>query len=201
MALVVDRITHQEWLGSKGCQQVAAIKPQWEAPDKVLFGIIVNRALTIKSGQTHVQRYLKPLLALIEQLTPLGTVVVTDYKEGYQVLNYLRRYTPAPIRVVLWISMFLQLLEERLYSSQPGAILESFGRLLFTDVTIYVAPMRKEALLAALGSLPEGLLQEPSDRDLLSLDDLLPKSPLDHLFGYLRASGRIVPLNDQRSKT
>jgi hypothetical protein len=141
------------------------------------------------------------LLALVEQLTPLSTVVVTDYQEGYQVLNYLRRYTPAPIRVVLWISMFLQLLEERLYSSQPGAILESFGRLLFTDVTIYVAPMRKEALLAALGSLPEGLLQEPSDRDLLSLDDLLPKSPLDHLFGYLRASGRIVPLNDQRSKT
>jgi hypothetical protein len=142
------------------------------------------------------------LLALVEQLTPLSTVVVTDYQEGYQVLNYLRRYTPAPIRVVLWISMFLQLLEERLYSSQPGAILESFGRLLFTDVTIYVAPMRKEALLAALGSLlPEGLLQEPSDRDLLSLDDLLPKSPLDHLFGYLRASGRIVPLNDERSKT
>jgi hypothetical protein len=142
------------------------------------------------------------LLALVEQLTPLSTVVVTDYQEGYQVLNYLRRYTPAPIRVVLWISMFLQLLEERLYSSQPGAILESFGRLLFTDVTIYVAPMRKEALLATLGSLlPEGLLQEPSDRDLLSLDDLLPKSPLDHLFGYLRASGRIVPLNDERSKT
>jgi len=141
------------------------------------------------------------LLALIEQLTPLGTVVVTDYKEGYQVLNYLRRYTPAPIRVVLWISMFLQLLEERLYSSQPGAILESFGRLLFTDVTIYVAPMRKEAVLAALGSLPEGLLQEPSDRDQLSLDDILPKSPLDRLFGYLRASGRIVPLNDERSKT
>jgi hypothetical protein len=73
--------------------------------------------------------------------------------------------------------------------------------LLFTDVTIYVAPMRKETLLAALGSLPKGLLQEPSDRDLLSLDDILPKSPLDHLFGYLRASGRIVPLNDERRKT
>jgi threonine dehydrogenase-like Zn-dependent dehydrogenase len=35
--------------------------------DKFPFGAIVNRALTIKSGQTHVQRYLKPLLALIEQ--------------------------------------------------------------------------------------------------------------------------------------
>jgi hypothetical protein len=141
------------------------------------------------------------LLALIEQLTPLSTVVVTDYAEGYQVLNYLRRYSPAPIRVIIWISMFLQLMEERLYSSQPGAILESFGRLLFTDVTIYVAPMRKEALLAALGSLPEGLLQELPDRDPLTLDDLHPKSPLDHLFGYLRASGRIVPLEDEQTKT
>jgi threonine dehydrogenase-like Zn-dependent dehydrogenase len=35
--------------------------------DKIPFGSIVNRALTIKSGQTHVQRYLKPLLELIEQ--------------------------------------------------------------------------------------------------------------------------------------
>jgi hypothetical protein len=141
------------------------------------------------------------LLALIEQLTPLSTVLVTDFPEGYQVLNYLRRYTSAPIRVIIWISMFLQLMEERLYSSQPGAILESFGRLLFTDVTIYVAPMRKEAMVAALGSLPGALLQEPPDRDLLTLDDLLPKSPLDHLFGYLRASGRIVALEDEQSKT
>jgi threonine dehydrogenase-like Zn-dependent dehydrogenase len=35
--------------------------------DKIPFGSVVNRALTIKSGQTHVQRYLRPLLDLIEQ--------------------------------------------------------------------------------------------------------------------------------------
>jgi threonine dehydrogenase-like Zn-dependent dehydrogenase len=35
--------------------------------DKIPFGAIVNKALTVKSGQTHVQRYLKPLLSLIEQ--------------------------------------------------------------------------------------------------------------------------------------
>ena len=35
--------------------------------DKIPFGSIVNRALTIKSGQTHVQRYLRPLLELVEQ--------------------------------------------------------------------------------------------------------------------------------------
>ncbi len=35
--------------------------------DKVPFGAIVNKALTVKTGQTHVQRYLQPLLELIEQ--------------------------------------------------------------------------------------------------------------------------------------
>jgi hypothetical protein len=136
------------------------------------------------------------LLALIEQLAPLGTVIVTNYPEGYQLLNYLRRYTAAPIRVIIWISQFLQLMEERVYPSLPGAVLESFGRLLFTDVTIYVAPMRKESLVAALGGLPEGLLRESSGRDLMTLDDFLAKSPLDHFFRYLRDAGRIVSLEE-----
>jgi threonine dehydrogenase-like Zn-dependent dehydrogenase len=35
--------------------------------DKIPMGAVVNRALTIKSGQTHVQRYLRPLLKLIEE--------------------------------------------------------------------------------------------------------------------------------------
>lgn len=140
------------------------------------------------------------LLALIKQLAPLGTVVVTDYPEGHQVLTYLRRYTTAPIRVIVWISMFLRLMEERVYPSMPGAVLESFGRLLFTDVTIYVAPMRKESLVAALGGLPEGVFQEPLDRDLLTLDDLVPKSPLDHLYRYLRVAGRIVPLEEMQAE-
>ena len=34
--------------------------------DKIPFGAIVNKALTIRSGQTHVQRYMKPLLERIE---------------------------------------------------------------------------------------------------------------------------------------
>jgi threonine dehydrogenase-like Zn-dependent dehydrogenase len=34
--------------------------------DKLPFGSIVNKAITIKSGQTHVQRYMRPLLERIE---------------------------------------------------------------------------------------------------------------------------------------
>jgi threonine dehydrogenase-like Zn-dependent dehydrogenase len=35
--------------------------------DKIPFGAIVNKGLTIKTGQTHVQRYLKPLLERISK--------------------------------------------------------------------------------------------------------------------------------------
>jgi hypothetical protein len=134
------------------------------------------------------------LLAMIVQLAPLAAVVVTNYAEGYRVLNHVRRYTAAPVRVIVWLSMFIELLHERLYPSLPGVLLENFGRLLATDVTIYVAPMRKEVLEAALGSLPEGLLRNSPSSELLTLNDLTPKTPLNHFFSYLRAAGRIVPL-------
>jgi threonine dehydrogenase-like Zn-dependent dehydrogenase len=35
--------------------------------DKVPFGSIMNRSLTVKTGQTHVQRYLRPLLERIQK--------------------------------------------------------------------------------------------------------------------------------------
>ncbi len=35
--------------------------------DKVPFGSVMNRSLTIKTGQTHVQRYMRPLLERIER--------------------------------------------------------------------------------------------------------------------------------------
>jgi threonine dehydrogenase-like Zn-dependent dehydrogenase len=36
-------------------------------PDKIPMGAFMNKGLTMKSGQTHVQRYLQPLLARIEK--------------------------------------------------------------------------------------------------------------------------------------
>ena len=61
--------------------------------DKVPFGSIVNKALTIKTGQTHVQRYMKPLLDLIEQGRIDPSFVVShrlpleDAPEGYKMFR------------------------------------------------------------------------------------------------------------------
>ncbi|HEU4624675.1 MAG TPA: zinc-dependent alcohol dehydrogenase [Steroidobacteraceae bacterium] len=61
--------------------------------DKVPFGAIVNKALTVKSGQTHVQRYLKPLLELIEQGRIDPSFVISHHlplemaPEGYRMFR------------------------------------------------------------------------------------------------------------------
>jgi threonine dehydrogenase-like Zn-dependent dehydrogenase len=61
--------------------------------DKVPFGSIVNKALTVKSGQTHVQRYLRPLLDLIEQGRIDPSFVVShrmrldDAPRGYEMFR------------------------------------------------------------------------------------------------------------------
>jgi threonine dehydrogenase-like Zn-dependent dehydrogenase len=35
--------------------------------DKIPFGALMNKGLTVRTGQTHVQRYLRPLLGMIEE--------------------------------------------------------------------------------------------------------------------------------------
>lgn len=45
--------------------------------DKVPMGSVMNRSLTLKTGQTHVQRYMKPLLERIQKGEIDPTVVIT----------------------------------------------------------------------------------------------------------------------------
>ena len=59
--------------------------------DKFPIGAIVNRSLTIKSGQTHVHRYMRPLLDRIEAGEIDPSFVIThrmrlqDAPEGYDI--------------------------------------------------------------------------------------------------------------------
>jgi threonine dehydrogenase-like Zn-dependent dehydrogenase len=61
--------------------------------DKFPMGAIVNRSLTIKSGQTHVHKYLRPLLERIERGEIDPSFVIThrmkldDAAEGFEVFS------------------------------------------------------------------------------------------------------------------
>jgi threonine dehydrogenase-like Zn-dependent dehydrogenase len=45
--------------------------------DKFPIGAVVNRSLTIRSGQTHVQRYMRPLLERIQRGDIDPTFIIT----------------------------------------------------------------------------------------------------------------------------
>jgi hypothetical protein len=134
------------------------------------------------------------LLGRVAKLAPLATVVVTQYLQGYGLVDYLRRYTPEPIRMVLSIAAIFRLWEEQIFTASPGALMETFGRILYTDVTIYVAPMAMEPFVAALGGMPSDFVVESAGSHEMTLEDFFPKPPLLHLFQYLRGAGRILPL-------
>jgi len=61
--------------------------------DKIPFGSLMNRSLKIKTGQTHVQRYLRPLLERIEKGEIDPSFVVThrislnDGPKAYEMFN------------------------------------------------------------------------------------------------------------------
>jgi threonine dehydrogenase-like Zn-dependent dehydrogenase len=61
--------------------------------DKFPMGSVMNRSLTIKTGQCHVQRYMKPLLERIQNGEIDPSFVIThpmrleDAPEGYQIFS------------------------------------------------------------------------------------------------------------------
>jgi threonine dehydrogenase-like Zn-dependent dehydrogenase len=61
--------------------------------DKLPFGSIMNRSITVKTGQTHVHRYLEPLLQAVQKGDIDPSFVIThklpleEAPEGYKIFN------------------------------------------------------------------------------------------------------------------
>ena len=72
--------------------------------DKIPFGALMNKGLTVRTGQTHVQRYLAPLLKLIEEGKIDPSFVITHKRpleEGPELYKTFRDKTDGCIKVVL----------------------------------------------------------------------------------------------------
>ena len=128
------------------------------------------------------------------RLTPCGPVIATDFPETYLLSRYLRRYSIEPVRFVMGSAAVAKVLHESFYLDLPGALLEGLGKLLATNVKLYVAPMPGEAFAAASRDIRETITVKESANGLVGLDDLRPAPPACQLLDYLRAAGRIVPL-------
>jgi hypothetical protein len=131
-------------------------------------------------------------------LVPRHGLMVTRWAESYQLTDYLRRYSTEPIRFVVGLDIVVQMLRDHFYHRIDGGILEGLGRLLASNVRVYVFSMPLAVFrerLALYGTEKE-FCRFPEKAEL-SLGDLRLAPPVGHLFEYLHETGWLVAATPQ----
>jgi hypothetical protein len=136
------------------------------------------------------------VIARIKRLNGLGqSVMISDFRENYQLSEYLIRFTKAPIRLVMGIATLVQLFQETYYETLDGGIVEAMGRLIARNVRIYAYTMSAERFKRRLESFGLDLsFWDYPKSGPVTVDNILPKSHLRHLYIYLREIKAFIPL-------
>jgi hypothetical protein len=136
------------------------------------------------------------LLHQIEELWKRGySVMVSRFREFYQVTNYLRRYTSESLTFLMGISTLVRLCQPRYYDKLAGKVLEGLSRFFTENVYVYAYPMRKEEFVSRLSEASVDLpLDDNFSGAWIQVSDLKATGSVQHLFNYLIDEGAIVPI-------
>jgi hypothetical protein len=135
------------------------------------------------------------LVGRVGQLCRLGSVVVSDFPLPYLLIDYLRRHTTEPIRLVAGVATLAQVLHDRFYGTLAGGLLEGVGKLLAANVKVYAYPVPADQFRQAMAGSGDNAITGESAGALVTADDILPAPPVDHFYRYLRAADWIRPLS------
>jgi len=123
-------------------------------------------------------------LARIDILGALGkTVMISNFGYYYGLAEYLRICTDQPVVFAIGVPNLKRLFDESYYTSLPGGILESCGRLFTSGIKLYVYPYR---------GTPAG--------PLITAENMRVAPHLRHLYLHLVENGMIVPIRDADEK-
>jgi hypothetical protein len=134
------------------------------------------------------------LVAGLDQLESLAPVIISSFPQTYHLVSYLRRQTLEPIRLVMGVSGLGKLFSEQYYQALPGTLLEGVGRVLASNVRLYVYPMSIDDCRKALAGTRQVTVESTRSDGQVTADDLRLEGPANYLFKYLRESGWIVPM-------
>jgi hypothetical protein len=171
-------------------QQLAQETPEPGRDPVALLEISIHNLLAkVTEDETE-------LIERIERLNELGQyVMISDFRENYQLTEYLIRFTKAPIRLVMGIATLVQLFQETYYETLDGGIVEAMGRLIARNVRIYAYTMSAERFKRRLEAFDLDLsFWEYPETGPVTVDNILPKSHLRHLYIYLKEIKAFIPL-------
>ena len=147
-------------------------------------------SLTPNESAPEVPDLLRRIDAL---LAAGGDVLLFRQRELYQMKTLVSRYTQAPVRFALGLSLMIQAFEG-IYGNLDGRLLEALARLLAQNVRIYAYPMSSTELRERLKGISASGWEWSETNGMVSADQLRHAPPLGHLYAYLLASNFLVPM-------
>lgn len=70
------------------------------------------------------------------------TVMISDFKEYYRMVDYLSKYTKEQLGLAMGVSNFVEIFDEQYYEDVRGGILEAFGKMFHNNLKVYLYPMK-----------------------------------------------------------
>ncbi len=154
------------------------IKEDPSMADKEVLPIFELTMRNLLAGGKDVDR--RDFLARADLLAACGmTVLISDYFEYYRLAAYLSWRTKERIGIVMGVPSLIELFDEKYYTSLPGGILESFGRLFKHNLKLFIYP-----------------LLEPSTGEIITKDTMKVAPELSKLYGYLADRGSFIDLDN-----
>ncbi|MAW21006.1 MAG: nicotinate-nucleotide adenylyltransferase [Flavobacteriales bacterium] len=111
-------------------------------------------------------------------LCSLGyTVMISNYKKFYKIIEYLSQYTKSRMGLILGVDNLIDMFEERYYRNLNGGTMEAFGIIFTRDIRFYLYPYKPN-----------------QETDLLNSKNLPIHPRVKGLYNYLESNGRIKDL-------
>lgn len=169
-----------------------------------LFEITLNNLRRTQNSSTIDYR---DLLQRVDVINAVDMpVLVSNYFEYFRLSAYFRRYTQAPIGIVLGINNLLEIFNQDYYENLEGGILEAFGRLFKSRVLLFLYPMLRQSLLHYLELRYQDRDREADaiffqqlgseSEDLIHADNVRVEANLRNLYKYLLENEFLRPVQD-----
>jgi len=140
---------------------------------QVVFEITLSNLKT--DGEIDEQDFLDRA----KLLCSLGqTVLISDFKEYYKLVEYFSLYTKKKIGLTMGINNLIEIFDPKYYTHLSGGILEAFGKLFFKNVKVFAYPTLDE----------DGLI--------VNSDNLKVHPRMKELYKFFKYNGKVEDVVD-----
>ncbi|MDT8346467.1 MAG: TonB-dependent receptor [Flavobacteriaceae bacterium] len=113
-------------------------------------------------------------------LCTLGyTVMISNFKEYYRLVEYFNKYTKERIGLIMGVNNLIEIFDTKYYHHLSGGILEAFGKLFFKDLKVYLYPYK-----------------DPKNGDIIHSNNLKVHPRMKELYKFFKNNGRVVDIKD-----